>query len=218
MEFPLRLIILMAAFWIYAPGQSIQSQAAEAKVDIRACAAKVRSIYSEYMSKPPRTAAPRDGAVTFFEPPPGVPPLNYEPRYLFPHGYRPALSDGLVNCAANDGDSLALYLRGERRLERDQSADGVVAAMRDFRLATITRRGPKRPCTVSTKEPEYECQDGLPEAHLALGRIYANCSLGQRNWAQAQSHLGSAYRNGLYQAQGVLVTEADCPVAQQRGN
>jgi hypothetical protein len=83
---------------------------------------------------------------------------------------------GLLNCAAEAGDQAALYGRAVASLLDPRSGADVAKAFADLSRAAADKELPSSMCgSQISSESGYECNTGLPEAHLLLAMFFYSC-------------------------------------------
>lgn len=133
-----------------------------------------------------------------------APPMGYADRQLMlgAEKFQPALP--LVDCAANQGDQLALLVRGTLRLQSFKSAEDVAAGLHDLALSAEYKGDAPIVCSPILPQIGYECRGGLPESHRKIGLFFSNCHSELYHPRLAKTHLEHALRLGDWRANSDL--------------
>ncbi|MGE0596660.1 MAG: hypothetical protein AB7P07_09840 [Hyphomonadaceae bacterium] len=120
----------------------------------------------------------------------------------------------LLECWANRGDQLALYLRGRRRIDTAATSQEFLAGLDDIeRAAAANPAVSLTDCSIIERVRGYSCQSGLPEAHLYLGALFSNCTSALFRPDIARFHIQIALLQGTFRAY-----EADCSLSLRINN
>lgn len=108
------------------------------------------------------------------------------------HPFEP--SRDAFDCALQSGDQLALYLSALSAFADGNSTSEIAIGFKSLVEAAKPKSVPSASECRYIDDGKYECANGLPEAHLLLAKIFANCSSPLKNRALALFHADAAMR------------------------
>lgn len=133
-------------------------------------------------------------------------PWDYDQKMRFLMAGPLSLTRSELDCLADRGDQLALYLRGYSAIHFPTSALEIAHGLVDIaRAAEPFDTTPIEACRDIDANGTYACGAGLPEAHLMLASMFGSCTSGTWRPEIAEAHLHLAMRAWVNNADLVLL-------------